>query len=88
MREFRTSEDLLKILSKLEKRDKLLYLSVIRKIEEIVNCEDVDHYKNLRKPLHELKRAHIGSFVLMFAYDKRTHKVEFIGFDHHDNAYR
>ncbi|RJQ21143.1 addiction module toxin RelE [Candidatus Woesearchaeota archaeon] len=87
MREFSVTDDLQKILVKTEKKDKVLYLSVMKKIEEIVCCEDIDHYKNLRAPMQELKRVHVGSFVLVFAYDRQKHKVEFIDFDHHDKIY-
>jgi len=44
-----------KILAKLEKKDKTRYEQIIKKIEEIKNSDDVDHYKNLRSPLQHLK---------------------------------
>lgn len=88
MREFSVSDDLQKIIAKLEKKDRILHTALLKKIEEIVNCEDVSHYKNLRGRLQELRRVHVGSFVLVFAYDQRRHKVAFIDFEHHDNIYR
>lgn len=88
MREFSISDDLEKILVKLKKKDKVMAEAVLKKIEEIVNCEEISHYKNLRGSMQDLRRVHVGSFVLTFTYDPRTHKVEFIDFEHHDTAYR
>ncbi len=88
MREFSVSDNLEKILTKLKKKDKIIAESILKKIDEIVSCDDVSHYKNLHGALQDLRRVHVGSFVLTFTYDSRTHRVEFIDFEHHDNAYR
>ena len=66
MRKFEISDKLKKDLSKLSKKDKTRYNSTIKKIKEIIACKDINHYKNLRKPLQHLKRVHIeNSFVLL-----------------------
>ena len=71
MHNFSIEEKLRKKLIKLSKKDKLTYERIILKIEEIVSSKDVEHYKNLRKPLHKFKRVHImKSFVLIFEYIK------------------
>ena len=89
MREFEIESNLRKILSKLFKKEKRRYDIIMNKIEEILNCEDVEHYKNLRKPLQRFKRVHINSnFVLAFKYDKSQDLVVFYDFDHHDNIYK
>ncbi len=88
-RSFSTEEKLQKIMKRLYKKDKNTYKALVNKMQEILNCDDVSHYKNLRKPLQHLKRVHIsGSFVLTFRYEDAEDKVIFYDFDHHDNVYR
>jgi len=89
MREFSIEEGLKKTLKKLHKKDKDTYEAIMGKIDEIITCKDVNHYKNLRSPLQHLKRVHIkGSFVLTFKYIESEDKVIFYDFDHHDNIYK
>ncbi|MEK6917283.1 MAG: addiction module toxin RelE [Nanoarchaeota archaeon] len=76
------------ILNKLSKRDKLLYNRVITKIEEVINTENVEHYKNLRYDMSDRKRVQIGHFVLIFKFVKEEDKIIFVDFDHHDNIYK
>jgi len=87
MRNWKTSEYLKEIMNKLSKKDKSLYEQLLKKIEEIINCADVEHYKNLRYNMKDSKRVHIGHFVLVFQYDKSTDTINFDDFDHHDNIY-
>jgi len=77
-----------KTLHKLSKKDKVLYEQVIKKIDEIINSYDVEHYKNLKYDLKDSKRVHIGHFVLVFGFDKTTNIISFLDFDHHDNIYK
>ncbi len=89
MREFSVEEKLKKLLGKLQKRDKVFYEAVMKKMEEILTCADVDHYKNLKSPLQEFKRVHIrSSFVLLFKYLPSENKIVFYKIDHHDTIYR
>jgi mRNA-degrading endonuclease RelE of RelBE toxin-antitoxin system len=61
-------------------------LNVIKKIDEIVNCNDINHYKNLKKPLEKFKRVHVNNcFVILFFGDDDT--VYFEEYLHHDKAY-
>ena len=77
-----------KILDKLSKKDKKTYEIIMAKIQEILSCEHIHHYKNLKKPLQHLKRVHIHtSFVLTFSYNPVEGKVIFYDFDHHDAIY-
>jgi len=78
--------DLDKILSKLSKKDKSQYEQIVKKIDEIVNLSNIDHYKNLRIPLQDYKRVHIGHFVLLFRKIGET--LIFRYYDHHDNIYK
>ncbi|MFH1249196.1 MAG: addiction module toxin RelE [archaeon] len=77
-----------KILNKLSKKDKELYEQVLKKIEEIINSSDVEHYKNLRYDLKDKKRVHIGHFILVFSFIKEENKIKFLDFDHHDKVYK
>jgi len=78
-----------KKLSILFKKDARRYLILIKKIEEIITCNNVDHYKNLRKPLQNFKRVHIDAhFVLVFKYEKSKDAIYFYDFDHHDTIYK
>jgi YafQ family addiction module toxin component len=88
MRDFSIDIDLRKSFDRLKKRDYKTYDILMRKISEILNCADVNHYKNLRSPLQHLKRVHVnGPFVLTFKYVETEDKIIFYEFDHHDNVY-
>jgi YafQ family addiction module toxin component len=78
-----------KVLDKLYKKDKHKFEIVWKKIDEIVGSFNVEHYKNLKRPLQEFKRVHIDrNFVLIFKYFKSKDVVRFYDLDHHSNIYR
>ena len=84
---YKLSKHLEKVLSKLSKKDKDAYIQILKKINEVVNCEDIDHYKNLREPLQRFKSVHIKkSFVLVFSFENNL--VKFTDYDHHDKIYK
>ena len=87
MYKFRFEKKLEKILVKLEKKNKDLYNQIRNKINEIVNSENIEHYKNLRHDLKEFKSVHAGHFVLVFRFDKNRNLISFGDFDNHDNIY-
>ncbi|MDP2672616.1 MAG: addiction module toxin RelE [Nanoarchaeota archaeon] len=87
MHKFVIAKKLEKILIKLEKKDKTLYEQVKNKIKEIINSNNLEHYKNLRYNMKDSKRVHIGHFVLVFKYDQNKDLILFDDFDHHDNIY-
>ncbi len=88
MRKFSIEDNLAKDIAKLLKKDKALYDTLMRKMDEILSIADVHHYKNLRSPLQHLKRVHIkGPFVLTFKYIEAEDKVVFYSMDHHDRIY-
>ncbi len=88
MRNFSFEEKLLKIMNRLYKKDRKTHEILINKIQEILTCLDIDHYKNLRSPMQAFKRVHInGPFVLVFKYIESEDKIVFYDFDHHDNIY-
>lgn len=73
-------------LRKLAKRDKISHIAVQKKMLQITG----NPY--LGKPLHGLlkgkRRIHIGHFVLIYEVDEKGHKVVFLDFAHHDEAYK
>ena len=77
-----------KKLNKLSKKDRMIYEHALKKIDEVINSGDVEHYKNLRHDMKEKKRVHIGHFVLVFRFIKIENKIIFDDFDHHDNIYK
>jgi len=86
--QFKTSKNFDRILDKLQKKDKQLYENLLNKMNEILNSSDIEHYKNLRYDLKEYKRVHVGSFVLVFKYEKSSDLIFFSDFDHHDVIYK
>jgi len=88
MRKFAVEDRLDRVLKKTCKKDKQTYNHIMKKFEEILTCENIDHYKNLKTPLQDFKRIHIGAFILMFKHDKKEDKIYFYDFDHHDNIYK
>jgi len=87
MYNYEIKPSLQRVLNKLSKKDNKLYNQILNKIEEIINSENIKHYKNLRYDLKEFKRIHIGHFVLVFKYDKNLDSISFIDFDNHDKIY-
>ena len=88
MYNFKLSKELERVLDKLIKKDKELYEQVLKKIDEVINSSDIEHYKNLKYDFKDRKRAHVGHFVLTFTFDKQTNLILFQDFEHHDNIYR
>ena len=88
MHKFEIKPELQKKLVVLFKKDKSTYEKVMKKIEEIINSDSLDHYKNLRHDMKGDKRVHIGPFVLVFSFDNSKELISFLDFDHHDKIYR
>lgn len=78
-------------LAALKKRNPVLVAAVFKKIKQITQNNDleaIDHFKNLKAPLNDLKRVHVlGSFVLKFRVYKEQNFILFDRLDHHDDAY-
>jgi YafQ family addiction module toxin component len=87
MRKYEIIPSLQKILNKISKKDNATYEQILKKIEEVINSSDIEHYKNLRYSLKDRKRVHIGHFVLVFKFIKEEDKIIFLDFNHHDNIY-
>jgi mRNA-degrading endonuclease RelE of RelBE toxin-antitoxin system len=88
MYSYRLSKHLRRVLIKLSRKNKKLYEQVLNKINEIINSYSIDHYKNLRHDLKDIKRVQIGPFVLVFSLEKSLNRIDFKDFDHHDKIYK
>ena len=87
--QYEIKPNLKRTLNKISKKDKTLYNRTIKKIQEIINSKNIDHYKNLKSPLQEYKRIHIiGPFVLIFKHIKEENKLIFSELNHHDYIYK
>jgi YafQ family addiction module toxin component len=85
------SDELIEKLKKIYKKNKVMYETIMKKIEEITSRDQIsiDFYKNLRNDLSDYKRIHImKSFVLMFKVYREKNFILFDDFDHHDNIYK
>ena len=88
MRKFEIKPILRRKLIKISKKDKKAFDRVMKKVFEVVNSLDIEHYKNLRHDMKDSKRVHVGPFVLVFSYDKGKDFISFEDYDHHDNIYQ
>jgi YafQ family addiction module toxin component len=91
MFDYNLSDNLKFKILKLRKKDIKKTIIINKKIKQVISCDDesINHYKNLKKPLNELKRVHIDkSFVLVFKVDIKNNFVLFVDFDHHDRIYK
>ncbi|MFH1399726.1 MAG: type II toxin-antitoxin system RelE/ParE family toxin [Candidatus Woesearchaeota archaeon] len=86
MYEVMVRPDLDKVFEKLSRRDHKQMLIIDKKVGEI--RENPHRYKNLKKPLQDFKRVHIGHFVLLFSVDEKNKMVILENFKHHDEIYR
>lgn len=88
-RKFVVEKKLRKKLPSYKKKRTDLYNAFAKKLIEIVLSQEIEHYKNLRKPKQYLKRVHLdSSFVLVFSHNSKEDVVTFIDIDHHDNIYK
>lgn len=70
----------------MSKKDKSSFENVDKKIKEICTSQDLEHYKNLKKPYQKFKRVHVNShFVLLFRIEGEV--IVFEDYKHHDDAY-
>ena len=87
MYEYELRKSVEKEFFKIAKKNPKQLVAIEKKINEVIN--NPQRYKNLRKPLQNLKRVHIDkSFVLTFSVDESKNKVIFEDYDHHDRIYK
>jgi YafQ family addiction module toxin component len=71
---------------KIAKKNKILFESISKKIEELrINPE---RFKPLRGSMKGERRIHFGHFVMIFEIDYKKGIVRILDFDHHDKIYR
>lgn len=86
MYEYEIKGKLDKEFRKMAKRDRVLYDAVRGKMDQILDNPYLG--KPLRRVLKGKRRVHIGHFVLIYEIDEKRHRVTFLGFTHHDEAYK
>ena len=77
------SNDFIKSIKKLKKKDPQIAERIIKKLDEIIDRPK--QFKPLKNVLAGYKRIHFGSFVLIFTIKENT--VILVSLDHHDKAY-
>lgn len=82
--EFEVTENLIRKLKKVQKKDKVLFAAIRKKISEII--ENPLHYKHLK--YEDRFRVHVGgSFVLTYRVFEAEKMVLFLDIEHHDKVY-
>lgn len=71
---------------RLAKKDRKRLGAVEKKVQAIL--EDPHVFKPLRAPMQNMRRVHIGPFVLVYEIDERRKTVVLVDFEHHDFVYR
>jgi addiction module RelE/StbE family toxin len=80
---FDFSEEFIKSMKKLKKKDKTMFLRIRKKLEELI--KKPEEYKPLRNVLAGYWRIQFGSFVLIYKIEGTVIKI--ISLDHHDKSY-
>ena len=75
-----------KAFTKLAKKDKEQLKRVNAKISQIL--ENPYHFKPLRKPQDGSRRAHVGSFVIVFEIYEDSQTVSIYDYEHHNKVYK
>jgi len=70
---FEIKPELADKLKKLQKRDRLLFVRIRKKIHEII--EHPAHYKPLKYGMKSIRRVHFDPFVLTFTVDEEEHPL-------------
>ncbi len=76
MYSFEVSDKLHEKMTILFKKDKQSFYRLDKKIKEILNSFDIEHYKNLKYNLNEYKRVHIIviiSLLFLLSWLKRNY---------------
>ena len=87
MYEDKYSEEIVKKLKKLKKKDSKHYANVRKKMDSIL-ANPTHSYKLLHHDMKGIKRVHIGHFVLAFRVDNTEKIISFEDYDHHDTIYK
>ena len=75
-----------KELQKLFKKDKVRYSHVKKRLEILSDNPEIG--KPLRNILKGKRRIHIGSFVIIYEFNKENNSIILLDFEHHYDVYR
>lgn len=73
-------------LNKLRKKATAIYERIVKQMLKISETPYLG--KPLKFPMAGLRRVHVGPFVLTYEINEKEHKVIFLKFEHHDEAYK
>lgn len=76
------TERIRKELAFRRKKDRIVYVQVIKKISEILENPLIG--KPQRAPLVGIRRFHIGSLVITYKINEEANEVIFTSFEHHE----
>lgn len=79
-------EEFEETINKLRKKDKVTYQRVIKKMLQIAREPHLG--KPLSTVLKGKRRTHVGHFVITYRINEEKHRVVFLRFTHHDEAYK
>jgi YafQ family addiction module toxin component len=80
------SEQVLKEMRKLQKKDSAQFDSLRKNIQKVIE-NPLHNYKFLHHEMKGFQRVHVGSFVLVFKIDEKNEIVLFEAYKHHDEVY-
>ncbi|MFH1506033.1 MAG: hypothetical protein ABIE94_03505 [archaeon] len=80
------SDEIVKKLARLNKKDPFHYSKVRKKMDSIL-ADPTHTYKFLGHDMKGANRVHLGHFVLVFVIDHEKKVVSFEDYDHHDKIY-
>ncbi len=87
MFEVEFSRELTRKMLKIQKKNKMMFDAIIKKIREIK--KNPEHYKPLKYSMKDYRRVHImKSFVLVFKINRSENRIIFEDFDHHNKIYK
>lgn len=78
--------EVVKIFKKLGKKDPTQLKAINKKIEHVL--ANPHQFKPLKYPLQNLRRVHVGSFVLVYEIIENLKIVRILKYKHHDEAYK
>ena len=81
------SEEIVKKLAKIRKKDPVEYSQIRKKMDSILENPSHGH-KFLAHDMKGLNRVQLGHFVLVFIIDHINKTVSFEDYDHHDIIYK
>ena len=75
-----------RIFKKLRKKDSVQFEALSRKVSEIL--ENPEQFKPLKSPMQQMRRVHVGSFVLVYDLDQARKVITLRRYEHHDYVYK